>query len=395
MGRGTSFATALACGILVMLATPPGVAREPRTEQSAVEIFESTTVVRSVLLAVETKDPVTQVGPRNYAGPECPGEHWNCTTARNVVQIATSGGKNRFDCTSFAKNAPSDNPCVAVQTADEGGLNRARCAQATKETDQKPQEEEQTCSITQTNTTGNNVAIARQFVLEITKAEKQEAIQQVQIEQDNGSGSNKSRAAQVLIQSAAVDKPAAQTQTSRQSFVLDQGADTGANTQSLRQWLSQDAQMSQPEKDPGPGAWAASTQTQDGLLEGFIVQESSGVSRGDNHQTGIQKLSAPPEVTQRQDPRVRCCAEQIGNPLNEFRIDQDFVQLATNPTSQYAEDIGSCFTSGTCFINQHAQQNDRERDNFVSGSGLVTASIVCRGTGESNKCEAKSEGGDR
>jgi hypothetical protein len=153
MGRGTSFATALTCATLVMLATPPSVAREPQAQQSAVVTFDPTTAESPRLLAVGTKDPVTQIGPRNYAGRECPGEHWNCTTARNVVQIATSGGKNRFDCTSFTKDAPSANPCVAVQTVDEGGSNRARCAQATKETDQKPQEEEQTCSITQTNTT--------------------------------------------------------------------------------------------------------------------------------------------------------------------------------------------------------------------------------------------------
>src|SRR4051812_31896533 len=74
-------------------------------------------------------DPATvvkQVGLLNYAGPNCPGIGWNCTTATNVVQVASAGGQNRFEC------APADalltdedtNICVIDQSGDS---NKARC----------------------------------------------------------------------------------------------------------------------------------------------------------------------------------------------------------------------------------------------------------------------------
>jgi hypothetical protein len=63
---------------------------------------------------------VRQVGLRNYAGPNCPGKGWNCTTSTRVLQVASAGGSNTVNC-----SAPT---CNITQTGS--GTNTARCAQS-------------------------------------------------------------------------------------------------------------------------------------------------------------------------------------------------------------------------------------------------------------------------
>src|SRR5215216_984305 len=66
---------------------------------------------------------VKQVGPRNYAGPNCPGKAWNCTTSGRVLQIATAGGQNVAVCT--------DATCTINQNE---ASNQAACIQRTNTT---------------------------------------------------------------------------------------------------------------------------------------------------------------------------------------------------------------------------------------------------------------------
>lgn len=387
MRRKRAFVVAGAFSLVVMLASTPSVAREREVGRKTTTNTSSRAVGRILLRSMEVgpKKVVTQRGRKNYAGPNCPGKHWNCTTASRVVQIATSGGKNRFECAGHAKDT-----CTTVQKARGGGMNFARCIQGTKQAGGMSQREAQVCSITQANTTGKNVVFVRQFILQVTEGKQQDALQQANVEQVNMSGSNSADGEQLLTQSADSKQLSSQSQNSRQTFTLDQNAATGTNSQSLQQSLTQDAEM---RDELSEGSWKPSSQAQNALLEGSIFQASSGVSVGDNRQLGIQRLSAPPNTTQNQDPRARCCADQEGNPSNIFQIDQEFEQLASNPTSQFAEDDGRCFTSGTCTITQRAQQNEEKKENFVSGSGALTASIVCRGEGQVNECVAGSEGG--
>lgn len=377
-----AFALVLAGTNVVAAAERKELTKQPT---ASMQLSRSPKHLRSA--GVNPKKVVVQEGKRNYAGPDCPGTRWNCTNARMVVQIATSGGVNESECSSSGKSASAQNPCVIVQEAD-GGNNLARCIQ--KSSHQKGAgQETQVCDITQTNTTGKNIALIRQEIAQRADTGKQEAGQQTYIEQSNGTGTNTVEGIQGVSQRAYADPSGTQTQNSHQSFTVDQRAETGANNQYLRQTLNQDARMKgQTEYQGDEHGAESSSQTQNALLEGFVHQESSGVSRGSNRQTGTQNMSAPPTTKQIQDPRIRCCAQQIGNENNQFNIDQQFVQVASNPTSQYAEDIGECFTAGTCTITQSAKQNDKKKTNFASGTGLVSASIVCKGHGEINKCVA-------
>src|SRR5438105_6399912 len=65
---------------------------------------------------------VRQVGLRNYAGPNCPGKGWNCSTSTRVLQVATAGGSNTANCTT------NPTPCSITQTG--AGTNTARCTQS-------------------------------------------------------------------------------------------------------------------------------------------------------------------------------------------------------------------------------------------------------------------------
>jgi hypothetical protein len=92
---------------------------------------------------------VIQRGIRNYAGAKCPGAGWSCTsTAHPVIQIASAGGFNTFQCTTAS--------CAVVQVSaptakPNPNPGTAVCIKTTGLT--------QSCSINQTSATANNVAI--------------------------------------------------------------------------------------------------------------------------------------------------------------------------------------------------------------------------------------------
>src|SRR5213592_2654559 len=75
--------------------------------------------VSTAAVGVDPATAVRQVGLLNYAGPNCPGIGWNCTTATNVVQVASAGGQNRFECDPAGLlTDEGTNTCVIVQTGD-------------------------------------------------------------------------------------------------------------------------------------------------------------------------------------------------------------------------------------------------------------------------------------
>ena len=81
---------------------------------------------------------VRQVGARNYAGPNCPGVGWNCTTSTRVLQIATTAsGTNSAACTTQT--------CSISQS---GSSNTARCSQSSSAASAT-----QSCTINQTGAT--------------------------------------------------------------------------------------------------------------------------------------------------------------------------------------------------------------------------------------------------
>lgn len=98
---------------------------------------------------ISPRGAVIQRSARNYAGPKCPGKRWRCTTTKHVVvQIAARGGKNSFSC--------STSSCAVVQlAAAPAATNVAKCIKTTGLSG--------TCTINQSSTSANNVAIVLQL----------------------------------------------------------------------------------------------------------------------------------------------------------------------------------------------------------------------------------------
>src|SRR5262249_14629780 len=103
-------------------------------------------------------DVVRQVGPRNYAGPKCPGAGWNCTTSMRVLQVATAGGTNLAQCSTKPVVAPGSLACSITQA---GQNSSAYCLQTTANVPSATQ----TCTITQTGAV--NRAVVAQLITQI------------------------------------------------------------------------------------------------------------------------------------------------------------------------------------------------------------------------------------
>jgi hypothetical protein len=168
---------------------------------------------------------VIQRGIRNYAGAKCPGAGWSCTsTAHPVIQIASAGGSNTFQCTTAncavvqvsapaAKPNPNPGTAVCIKTT---GLN-------------------QSCSISQTSSTANNLAIVYEKTAKMSGL-TQTALATAQITQKaTSSGANTA----CVNQNISVDgsngiakkgTPVSVNLDAHQSISITQDSATGPNT---------------------------------------------------------------------------------------------------------------------------------------------------------------------
>jgi hypothetical protein len=176
---------------------------------------------------VNPKGVVIQRGLRNYAGSSCPGAGWTCTsTSHPVVQVASTGGRNVFQCASSS--------CAVVQTSVATlatTTNTAKCIKTTGIS--------QSCSITQTSATANNEAIVVQTASKLTGL-TQNAFQTAQITQTASGGSavaNSNTAC--VLQTTAIDgstavlkkgMPVTVTLDAHQSITIKQDSLFGGNT---------------------------------------------------------------------------------------------------------------------------------------------------------------------
>jgi len=178
---------------------------------------------------------VIQRGARNYAGPNCPGAGWACTsTAHPVVQIAAAGGRNTFFCTTGS--------CAVVQATTSGTATKTTrpltaAAAPNKATCNKTSGLTQSCSITQTSATVDNVAIV------VERAQQASSVNQTvsstvsaQITQQ-ASGLNKNQACvyqniteTLTPTNAKKGVPVNVTLEGHQSVVITQDAASGDNT---------------------------------------------------------------------------------------------------------------------------------------------------------------------
>jgi hypothetical protein len=182
-------------------------------------------------IGVDPRGLVIQRGARNYAGPNCPGAGWTCTsTAHPVIQIAAAGGKNTFLCTTGS--------CAVVQATRSGTPTKTRslaaAAAPNKATCIKTTGLSQSCSISQNSASTNNEAIVYENISK-TSGLTQTASSTAQITQKGtGSVANKACVLQnINVEGSTVAKkgtPVTVTLEAHQSISINQDAIGGANT---------------------------------------------------------------------------------------------------------------------------------------------------------------------
>jgi hypothetical protein len=153
----------------VALVSASGAGTTSTRSATTIDVSSRAAVVHYLRgIHVDPRGVVIQRGARNYAGPNCPGRGWTCTsTAHPVVQVAPAGGKNDFQCSAAR--------CAVVQTAEAPlTTNTAKCVKTTGTS--------QSCSINQVSASANNLAIVYQSVVKTTGL-TQSAVQTAQIVQ--------------------------------------------------------------------------------------------------------------------------------------------------------------------------------------------------------------------
>jgi hypothetical protein len=175
---------------------PTVVARDATGGIAAPAKLEVERYLRS--LGIDPRGVVIQRGSKNYAGPNCPGPQWNCTTATKVVQLSpgrTGNGadddENRFVCRKqrgtggviTKDETPPEQSCFILQPG--GSSNSATCDIRTFGSTGTI---EQTCFITQGGASNN--AVARLFARMGSSGGDQNVRQRIEIKQTGGSAGN-------------------------------------------------------------------------------------------------------------------------------------------------------------------------------------------------------------
>jgi uncharacterized repeat protein (TIGR01451 family) len=344
---------------------------------------------------------VKQIGARNYAGPNCPGVSWNCTTSTRVIQVATraginvantscvlqscliqqSGPSNVAKCTQNSTGAGANQSCTIEQT---GASNMATVSQTISQSTGAIQSGTQTASVTQgtdvARSTAFNVLKVTQSVSQSTKtvggAQEQNAHQKVFVSQwAGGAGYNQSAINQSQLQKAYGGAP--QSQNAAQDSGADclsgapsapnacsdvnQHSASGTNYSALNQSIDQDANTAVLGAFQQQGSSA-------GGLEGHVHQDTvSGSSQNKAKQDKHQKANGPADGSQLQFDPVRCCgtASQFGGSGNVEDINQSSSIGASNPgANQHSMLIGESVTpNGKCNVNQHAAIDSASANN--------------------------------
>jgi hypothetical protein len=347
---------------------------------------------------------VVQRGRSNYAGPNCPGRNWTCTTARQVIQLAGAGGHNAVECTGGGGVLGPPQSCVIVQGSTTSAVkNDATCR--VRSTDGI----EQTCDITQTNGTGDNKAFVDMDVND--GGASQTASQHARVHQQNDSGRNFLHGIQDIDLWTFAGPT--EDQNGYQDADLDQVSTSGDNHAFWKQSLAEDArawstapvvqhQNTTPNPEPldecvkfAPNQCASLAQESESGrndfdldqdinlnadvkrsgdveqsqgcfecgIEGHVSQDSVEVSLSDAKQREVQKATAPFGAFQSQIIDPRCCEFQSSNPADQAKIHQDGRQDASSPdASQESQNRADCFSSGSCDTRSTLNQDGSSSD---------------------------------
>jgi len=376
-------------------------------------------------LGVDPRGIVVQRGSHNYAGPSCPGRGWTCTTAKRVLQIAKSkDDNNNFVCASSSgPGSGSGGNCQIFQFAP-GGNNTATCIERSGDVSAN-----QSCAITQDNTTGANRATIQQQVDAKDGGSTQYASQYGGVRQDNGTGSNDAQISQDIKQSLKkkdTDASGTQQQDGHQAASVSQDSDTGSNSARVDQSLAQsadakwgttlsqlqntdgnvnsnvgvvqfstsgrnDARVNQSNKyDAHIGKADAGNQQQGSPGSGentFFLQDSTGLSTIQSSQKEDQNLHSEhvASLTQSQYGPQWADPEQSSNPNDTYNINQDSSQRADTPDTQDDQQYAECTTTGNCKADEHIQQQGQQQNNSCSGVHCDVANHFITADGETSQ----------
>jgi hypothetical protein len=222
--------------------------------------FATLSGIKSYLRAsgVDPRGVVIQRGPKNYAGPNCPGPAWNCTTAQKVVQISLRAGDvhddhggdahNRFVCTPHAPETnPAQNQCVIVQN-NPNSDNSATCDIETHGTTGTIT---QTCLITQIGL--RNTAFARLVATMNASGGNQDVFQTISARQTSsaGGGNTIDTSQSSQLNSGPESSSHGVTQDVHQINCVNQAASgTGPNVARSHQSQDLDARKTGADLDP-------------------------------------------------------------------------------------------------------------------------------------------------
>jgi hypothetical protein len=352
-------------------------------------------------LGINARGIVVQRGSHNYAGPNCPGKGWTCTTAKRVLQISTKAGDdNSFVCTaSTFGSATPPGGCTIIQSSTGGGDNVARCVERSGNASA-----DQSCRVSQSNDSGANRIVIQQQV-DAKDGATQSASQYAGTTQTNGTGRNDVQINQDLKQSAKdTGASGAQTQDGHQAASVSQSSDTGDNSAHVDQSLAlkadakggtslsqlqntdgnvnsnvgvvqfstsgrNDANVNQSNDYDAHVGKADSANQQQGSPGGgenvFFTQDSTGVSTIQSSQREHQDLHAEHvgSLTQTQYGPLWADPEQGSNPNDRYDIKQSSDQHASDPDLQDDQESAQCTTTGTCTVSQRIQQQGQ---NFTT-----------------------------
>ena len=278
-------------------------------------------------IGVDPTGVVIQRGLRNYAGPDCPGPGWTCTTATAVVQIAPAGGENKVDCPQF-RGGGDDDEVLVVQNAN-GGNNNVRCYQESHDTPAAAL----TFPFTQTNTTGNNFLDVDQRIFQ-DEGSSQKATTTANLAQETDFGDNHLHLSQTIKQDTSeTSVSGTQSQTGDLDTNIDQDAGNN-NYADFVQRLDQNGTAS------GDGVSQSQRGNHFGDVSQTAPEEGSGGNHFTAHQTERQVLQG--DGTQSQFGPQFCCAKQFGNEQNSsLHIHQDSFQRANQEDAdQVSESTG-------------------------------------------------------
>jgi uncharacterized repeat protein (TIGR01451 family) len=339
---------------------------------------------------------VKQLGKRNYAGPNCPGVSWNCTTSTRVLQAAAPGGQNVAECvgpgavpggtlanptcsitqtgsSNVAKctqkngDASSSQSCVIDQS---GASNTATVSQYISQGTTAIQTGTQTASVTQNGATVSNIVKLTQSVSQVIKSsgpQTQDAFQTALVTQTAaGGGSNQSDVNQTELQKEYGGNVQLQNtagSTCNECVNVAQHSAAGTNTSKIGQSINEDINS---------GVVATQTQgTGANGLDGHVHQDTgSGSSFNDVNQSKNQTVNGPAGSTQVQHDPISCCgfASQFGGSGNVENINQSSALNASNAgASQDSAMIGTSKSPlGTCNIKQNAAIDAASKTNSAS-----------------------------